>query len=183
MKFRKQLGVGTLVLVTAVYFFVYSAVRYNLAASAAALAGQPVTVVIDAGHGGEDGGATSVSGVSESQINLAIALRLEQVLALCGIETKMIRTEDTAVYTQGTTITEKKVSDLKQRVDMVNSVPNAVLVSIHQNHFSESSTMARRFFTPIQMAASIWRSRPSHFCARRWTPEICVRSKKQSRCI
>lgn len=138
MKFRKQLGVGTLVLVTAVYFFVYSAVRYNLAASAAALAGQPVTVVIDAGHGGEDGGATSVSGVSESQINLAIALRLEQVLALCGIETKMIRTEDTAVYTQGTTITEKKVSDLKQRVDMVNSVPNAVLVSIHQNHFSES---------------------------------------------
>lgn len=106
-------------------------------AQAVALASQPVTVVIDAGHGGEDGGAVGSSGVRESVLNLAVALRLEQVLALCGIQSSMIRTEDKAVYTEGSTITEKKVSDLKRRVKLVNDTWNAVLVSIHQNHFPE----------------------------------------------
>lgn len=109
----------------------------NNVAQAVALAEQPVTVVIDAGHGGEDGGAVGISGVRESVLNLTVALRLEQIFALCGIRTAMIRTEDKAVYTEGSTITEKKVSDLKHRVEIVNGTWNAVLVSIHQNHFPE----------------------------------------------
>lgn len=94
-------------------------------------------VIIDAGHGGVDGGATSCTGVLESQINLQIALRLNDLMHLLGIQTQMIRTDDRSVYTEGETIAAKKVSDLKQRVRIVNGAENAVLVSIHQNHFSD----------------------------------------------
>ena len=93
------------------------------------------TIVIDAGHGGEDGGATSCTGVLESQINLQIALRLNDLCHLLGYNTLMIRTTDTSVYTEGSTIAAKKVSDLKQRVRIVNETENAILISIHQNTF------------------------------------------------
>lgn len=96
------------------------------------------TIVIDAGHGGVDGGATSCTGVLESNLNLQIALRLDDLLHLLGHQTVMIRTDDISVYTEGETIAEKKVSDLKERVRIVNDTENAILVSIHQNTFSDS---------------------------------------------
>ena len=96
------------------------------------------TIVIDAGHGGEDGGATSGTGRPESIYNLEIALKLNDLLHLMGYRTKMVRVRDESVYTTGLTIAEKKVSDLKQRVRMVNETGNAILVSIHQNMFSDS---------------------------------------------
>ena len=137
MKKQHSIGFGAVLLLAAVYFFVFQAVRFNLAATAAAEPAQRPVVVVDAGHGGEDGGATTDEGVLESTINLSIALRLEQVLALCGVQPEMIRTTDTAVYTEGSSLAEKKTSDLKNRVKLVNAVPGAILVSIHQNHFSE----------------------------------------------
>jgi len=108
-------------------------------------------VIIDAGHGGEDGGATSCTGVLESQINLEISLRLNDLMHLLGVKTQMIRTTDRSVYTQGQTIAAKKVSDLKQRVSIANSTENAVLLSIHQNHFSDSRySGAQVFYAPTQ---------------------------------
>lgn len=95
-------------------------------------------IVIDAGHGGVDGGATSCTGVLESQINLEIALRLDDLMHLVGYDTVMIRKTDTSVYTQGQTIAAQKVSDLKERVRIVNQTENAILISIHQNTFSDS---------------------------------------------
>lgn len=95
------------------------------------------TIVIDAGHGGEDGGATSCTGVLESKINLEIALKLNDLLHLLGYDTRMIRTADISVYSEGSTIAQKKVSDLKERVRMVNETDNGVLISIHQNMFSD----------------------------------------------
>lgn len=103
-------------------------------------------VIIDAGHGGVDGGATSCTGVLESAINLQIALRLDDLFHLLGYDTSMIRTTDESVYTQGDTIAEKKISDLKQRVRMINGTDNALLVSIHQNHFSDSRYSGAQVF-------------------------------------
>ena len=77
------------------------------------------TIVIDAGHGGIDGGATSCTGVLESNMNLAISLKLRDLLHLLGYRTSMIRTKDISVYTSGETIAAKKVSDLRQRVKLV----------------------------------------------------------------
>lgn len=95
-------------------------------------------IVIDAGHGGIDGGATSCTGVLESTLNLQIALRLEALLQLLGMDTVMIRSTDTSVYTEGNTIAAQKVSDLKERVRIVNETENAVLISIHQNTFDDA---------------------------------------------
>lgn len=94
-----------------------------------------ICVILDPGHGGEDGGATSCTGILESGINLEIALRLEDMLHLLGRKTIMTRREDTSIYTKGETIAQKKISDLKERVRIVNEQGNAVLVSIHQNYF------------------------------------------------
>ena len=92
------------------------------------------TIVLDAGHGGEDGGAVSPDGVVESDLNLAITRRLRDVLLFLGRDTVLTRTGEDAIYSpEAVTLREKKVSDLKNRVALINSKPEAVLISIHQN--------------------------------------------------
>lgn len=103
-------------------------------------------IIIDPGHGGEDGGATSCTGLLESTYNLTISLRLNDLLHLLGYETRMIRTTDTSIYTQGNTIAQKKISDLKERVRIVNETENALLLSIHQNNFSDSRYSGAQVF-------------------------------------
>ena len=94
-------------------------------------------IIVDAGHGGEDGGATSCSGVLESRFNLEIAMRLNDLLQFMGYDTKMVRTTDSAVHTEGETIAARKRSDLNNRVRLVNGTENALLLSIHQNTFPD----------------------------------------------
>lgn len=122
------------------------------------------TVVIDAGHGGIDGGATSCTGVLESYINLEIALRLEDFFHFMGYDTVMIRRVDESVYTQGNTIASQKVSDLKERVRIVNETPGAILISIHQNSFSDSKYRgAQVFFAPTAGSRELARRLQSDF--------------------
>lgn len=103
-------------------------------------------IIIDAGHGGIDGGAVSCTGVEESKINLEIALRLNDLMHLLGIKTYMIRSEDVSIYTSGETIAAKKISDLKQRVKIINEMPNAILISIHQNYFGDPQYSGAQVF-------------------------------------
>lgn len=102
--------------------------------------------IIDAGHGGIDGGATSCTGILESQLNLEIALRLNDLMHLLGQHTIMIRTTDKSVYRSGTTIAAQKVSDLKERVRIVNETEDGVLISIHQNIFSDGKYAGSQIF-------------------------------------
>lgn len=104
------------------------------------------TIVIDAGHGGIDGGATSCTGIPESRFNLEICLRLEDLFHLLGYKTKMIRRTDISVYTSGETIAAKKVSDLRQRVRMASDTADPVLISIHQNTFSDDRYSGAQVF-------------------------------------
>ena len=103
-------------------------------------------VVIDPGHGGEDGGATSCTGRLESEYNLAISRRLDDLLHLLGYRTRMTRTSDVSIYTTGDTIARKKISDLKERVRIVNETDQALLVSIHQNQFSDARYSGAQVF-------------------------------------
>lgn len=103
-------------------------------------------IIIDAGHGGVDGGATSCSGVLESTYNLSIAKRLNDLLIFMGYDTKMIRTEDISIYKTGQTIAQKKSSDLRERVRIVNETENSVLLSIHQNHFPDQRYRGAQVF-------------------------------------
>lgn len=95
-------------------------------------------LVIDAGHGGEDGGAQSEEGLLESGINLDIALRIEALCGLIGVDTVMTRdSEDIEYPDTASTTSARKRYDQKRRVELVNSVENAVLISIHQNKFPD----------------------------------------------
>ena len=91
-------------------------------------------VILDAGHGGEDGGSSSADGTLESEVNLIITHRLEATLAFLGKSTKMTRTGEGGVASpEAKTLREKKRSDLQNRVAFINAVPRAHLISIHQN--------------------------------------------------
>jgi len=75
-------------------------------------------------------------------------LRLNDLLHLLGYKTRMIRTTDISIYTEGESIAAKKVSDLKNRVRITNETDNAILISIHQNHFSDSRYSGAQVFYP-----------------------------------
>ncbi len=105
-----------------------------------------ICFVIDPGHGGVDGGATSVTGKLESAFNLEISVRLRDLLHFLGYQTKMIRTTDVSVYTRGETIAQKKMSDLKERVRICNETSGAILLSIHQNTFSDGKYSGAQVF-------------------------------------
>lgn len=111
-------------------------------------AGTPgVRVVIDPGHGGEDGGAVAGDGTVESAINLDIARRLDVILTFCGCDTKLLRSEDVSLHDpEAATIRQKKVSDIHNRVKLVQAEAEARLISIHQNHFSQSKYHGAQVF-------------------------------------
>lgn len=103
-------------------------------------------IVIDAGHGGEDGGAEA-NGVLEKNINLPIALKLRDMLVMMGYDVKMVRESDISVYDkEAETVRDKKVSDIKNRVAVINSSRNNVLVSIHQNKFEQTKYKGAQVF-------------------------------------
>lgn len=145
MNWVKRYGLQMALLAAAIFAliqFFWRASQPVIAVSSA-----PLQIVLDAGHGGEDGGA-SANGVQESHLNLEISLRVRDLFALIGTDPVMIRTTDTAVYTPGeaTTIMQKKVSDLKNRVATINSIENALLISIHQNSFPEEKYHGAQVF-------------------------------------
>lgn len=91
-------------------------------------------IVLDAGHGGSDGGAVSADGTPEDDINLAVVLRLRDLFALMGRQTVLTRTgENSLADPDSATLRQEKVSDTKNRVALINSVSNGHLISIHQN--------------------------------------------------
>ena len=94
------------------------------------------TVVIDAGHGGKDGGTIGIDGSCEKAINLSIALDLYDFLAVSGIIVDLTRNGDYELYNAGE---KRNKSDLYNRLDYINSKSNAVLISIHQNHFENEN--------------------------------------------
>lgn len=89
-------------------------------------------LVIDAGHGGRDGGAVASDGTLESNVNLDIALKLQTLCDFCGISYRMIRTDDTS-FTQGDTYSER--AELEERAQIVNGYLQPFYLSIHQNCF------------------------------------------------
>ncbi|MCL1820757.1 MAG: N-acetylmuramoyl-L-alanine amidase [Oscillospiraceae bacterium] len=105
------------------------------------------TVVIDAGHGGVDGGTQALNGILESGINLEIAKKTDLLLRFYGVNTVMVRTEDISIHNpESNTIAEKKRTDLQNRVKLANNTPDAFLMSIHQNSFSESQYFGAQVF-------------------------------------
>lgn len=105
------------------------------------------TVIIDAGHGGDDGGAIGIDGTVEKDINLDIALKLEKLLKFYGFDVIMTRTEDIMTCDDGLdSLRKRKVSDIHNRFDVLEKNPDAVFISIHQNKFEDNSQHGTQVF-------------------------------------
>lgn len=110
---------------------------YTGQATDAAAGKAAVTVVIDPGHGGVDGGAEADDGTPEKNINLNIALKLKQLAENDGWNVIMTREEDTGLYSeQNSTIRSKKTEDLKKRKEIFDSSAADAAVSIHLNSYT-----------------------------------------------
>jgi N-acetylmuramoyl-L-alanine amidase len=100
-------------------------------------------IILDAGHGGYDPGAVS-GDILEKNINLAISQKLNDVLVCLGFKTIMTRNNDLALNDKG--VNNKKQSDLNNRLEIINSEQDAILISVHQNMFSESKYRGSQVF-------------------------------------
>lgn len=105
------------------------------------------TVIVDAGHGGEDGGAVALDGSLEKDYNLIIAEKLRNILVLNGFNVIMTRKEDTMTCDDGLqTLRQRKISDIHNRFNLTQKNPNSIFVSIHQNKFSDTSQNGTQVF-------------------------------------
>lgn len=104
------------------------------------------TIVIDPGHGGEDGGAVNSDGVLEKDINLDISLKTADLLNFLGFDVKMTRTDDNALSGDEQTVHARKVADMKKRLEIYNSSDKNVVISIHQNKFEQAKYHGTQVF-------------------------------------
>lgn len=102
-------------------------------------------ILIDPGHGGEDGGAVSADGTVEKDINFAIAQPLADILRFNGYTIHLTRDGDYSIYDSGLhSIREQKISDLKNRLELFNK--SRMTISIHQNYFTQSQYYGTQIF-------------------------------------
>ena len=108
------------------------------------------TIIIDAGHGGFDGGTSAAGGTIEKDINLNISLYLRDYLEFLGYKTVLTREGDISLEDEGlSTIRTRKTSDIHNRMKLMEKTDNAIFVSIHQNHFSvEKYKGLQVFYSP-----------------------------------
>ena len=105
------------------------------------------TLVIDAGHGGFDGGAVGSNGTTEQDINLSIAQRVQSLAAFFGVRTAMTRTDENALdYDPSRPVRENKIADIKAREQFVQDTADPVFLSIHLNKFSDAQYHGAQVF-------------------------------------
>lgn len=105
------------------------------------------TIVLDAGHGGIDGGCVAPDGTCEKDINLAIVQNLRQMLEFSGYNVVLTRSEDVSVHDSGVEgIRNQKVSDMENRLEIIKSYPESVFVSVHQNQYTDSRYFGAQMF-------------------------------------
>ena len=101
-------------------------------------------VVVDAGHGGFDPGKVGINGTEEKDINLAIAKKVAMYLESGDVEVVMTREDGGGLYDEGSS--NKKVQDMKRRIEIIESAEADVAVSIHQNSYPEEYVHGAQVF-------------------------------------
>ena len=97
-------------------------------------------LILDPGHGGLDGGAVGIGGNKESEINLEIAVKTKELCKLLGIPHTMTRSTEELNYPEtAKSIADKKLADQNNRIELIRSIPNGIVYSIHQNAYPNSS--------------------------------------------
>ncbi len=105
-------------------------------------------ILLDAGHGGEDGGAIGVGGILEKDINLSITLKTAAFLNFFGYNTELTRESDIMTCDEGLkNQRDRKVSDIKNRLEQIENSMCICAISIHQNFFGGDAHGAQIFYS------------------------------------
>ena len=126
----------------------YNAHENAIATSSSSDDSKPI-IILDAGHGGVDGGCSAYNGALEKEINLSIELCLKAILETFGYSVEVTRSTDTSIFDPGIVgISKQKKSDMSNRLALFNKYENAVAISIHQNQFTDPQySGAQMFYT------------------------------------
>lgn len=106
------------------------------------------TIIIDPGHGGEDGGAVGKNGTKEKDLNLEIALKLKKIMIENGFNVQLTREKDTMLCDPEIT-KHKKRTDLNNRVKISRKFDNGIFLSIHMNHFEDPNQKGSQVFYSV----------------------------------
>ncbi len=144
MLLNKIKGVSIVFLICIVFTVIVSSLPYYT--STKETTGESVQYIIDPGHGVPDGGAVGADGTTEQELNLAISLKIEAMLRKKKINCILTRSDENSIYTEGESIHAKKVSDIRNRVDLATKNKNIPVVSIHLNTFPDRSVSGTQVF-------------------------------------
>lgn len=149
-KFVIFIVIFSLVIFSLCAYLIYRTAKDPVSALSYNIDETKLTVIIDPGHGGPDGGAVASDGTAEKDLNLSIALKLSSLLTQRGVQNILTRNEDISVNDESAkTLREIKVSDLHNRLKIMNSISNCIYVSIHQNSYRQSKySGAQVFYSP-----------------------------------
>ena len=135
---REGVASAILILIISLSVLLGVLTKIYVADSIAASVEQKGTVVIDAGHGGEDSGAVGVNGILEKNVNLEIAMLIGEYLEDAGYNVVYTRTEDKLLYKPEENIKGiRKISDLKNRVEIAEGYTDSLFVSVHMNSYGD----------------------------------------------
>lgn len=154
LQWKKITAVVLALLTAAVFVAGFQALAGRMQPVSLAKRRLPV-IILDAGHGGFDGGAVAADGTLEKDLNLAIAKELREMLLPMGFQVIMTREEDTGTEDpDASTIRQKKNSDLHNRLELTKKYDNAILLSIHMNKFEQSQYSGTQvFYGPVNQAS------------------------------
>lgn len=146
----------SVVIVSLCLFLIFYTAESSIITSNNFSVNKEITVIVDAGHGGIDGGAVAEDGTAEKDINLPIALYLEAYLSALGVKTKLTRAEDISIHSpHANTVREIKVSDIHNRMKIIEDTDNCIFVSVHQNSYSNPKySGAQVFYSPNTTASA-----------------------------
>lgn len=105
---------------------------------------EKVIIVVDPGHGGRDPGKVGVNGALEKDINLSISMKLRTILEDNGFKVIMTREEDIGLYEESDS--NKKRTDLNNRIHIINESNPVIAISIHQNSFTQENVKGAQVF-------------------------------------
>ena len=125
---------AALLIMTSVYFLMYQKTEQTNSDNVVSN-NKKTCVIIDAGHGGADPGKVGINGALEKDINLEIAMKLKNFLEMADVEVILTRDSDAGLYDEDAS--NKKVQDMKRRVEIIEAAKPDVTVSIHQNSYHE----------------------------------------------
>ena len=105
------------------------------------------TIVLDAGHGGQDGGCVGATGISEAEINLEVTFKLKSMLENFGFNVVLTRNSNAGLYSL--TAKNKKLSDMEKRKEIIKSANPNMVVSVHMNSYVDSSQHGAQTFYKV----------------------------------